>query len=112
MNKQSEKDAMVPDHYSFHSHAPLNNLKLGKTAWLLVPIGLLVMVILHLGGVILLSVTGSSIFTLNNPISYVIFGLLVLVGILKINHLSAYARRKSVHTMEESTSGEDNAPHG
>ena len=60
----------------------------------IVPVLLLIMVALHIAAAIFLAKTGSTGFSFNNPMTYGMIGLLVVVAISKRKHVLDFVRRK------------------
>ena len=59
-----------------------------------VPILLLIMVALHIIAAVYVSHTGPGAFSLNNPMSYGLIGLLLIFAISKLKHVLGFIRRK------------------
>ena len=66
---------------------------------------IIIAVNLHAVGAILLSKTGFGVFSLSNPISYVLIGLFFVAAMFKLKHLLGFMHRKEKQSAREITNG-------
>ena len=76
-----------------------------------IPIMLMILVTLHIFVAIFLSKTGSGAFSFNNPLSFGMIGLALVLVISKLKHILGIIRRKDKPVTLKIAHGEDSVQH-